>query len=666
MNKQLELNKDSIISVYKKESKEYIVLETIKTVENNKFELYFPDIYIDKSDVFFIKADKSNEFEDGVPVIKGIELLKLLRIAGYKQHVVLFSSDKYIDRDNLIKINQRNIIIYYQGTTFINLQSLGELQIEKLKAINNLNGLKEFIRPSFNISKTRHAHANWWGLKTLWDINNQIKYKKEIKKYLDYPQFVKSGLTINNNIIASYLYSDFINANKQTYYLKTRILKKQEQLQKLDKKNILYIDDKADTGWEEIFKYMLGDNVKLTSITPKPKDFTEEEIQGFYQKVINKLNNKDLLLLDVRLIDEKGVKDVTSLSGIKLFNYIREEIPSMPIIITTASNKSETVNYVLNKGADALWTKPGIDQELNSKSLYKQYFEFLNVVYKSLTKFKTKIDKEIFKTDIKLAQIKKTEIKRKIILNDNIDYVILDTNVFLANEKIFKYHKLVYFFYLWSQRTKKKILIINDVKQELLIKTSSKDDVLRKLAKYSLDRIFLYDKSKYIDSAHNIISKTRVINYSVKKIPYMNEYYLTDNYFNLGFTKNDNKFGVFNAEEKLISIFDNEKEANDFRIEKQKSNKRILHADDTFKSLILYLLHCKKNVLFISNDEANKAEIFNIVSKSKNVTSKESFSSHMLKRKQDTDNYIRGGKILINNNVNLFIYDIDSADKLFK
>ena len=60
---------------------------------------------------------------------------------------------------------------------------------------------------------------------------------------------------------------------------------------------------------------------------------------------------------EIRIYEHEKEK----LSGIRLLKDIREKFPELPVIITTASNKAETVSYVIKSGATALWTKPGVD-----------------------------------------------------------------------------------------------------------------------------------------------------------------------------------------------------------------------------------------------------------------------------------------------------------------
>ena len=97
-------------------------------------------------------------------------------------------------------------------------------------------------------------------------------------------------------------------------------------------KQIAIIDDMIDMGWEEAYSNVFHDS-KIECYDQQNVVFNPENSEKY-----------DLIILDLRLDDEVGssedVLGVENLSGIKLLKEIKNHDPSVPVIISTASNKS--------------------------------------------------------------------------------------------------------------------------------------------------------------------------------------------------------------------------------------------------------------------------------------------------------------------------------------
>lgn len=128
---------------------------------------------------------------------------------------------------------------------------------------------------------------------------------------------------------------------------------------------ILYIDDMAGYGW----------NVVLQRLIYKKNQSDAFEIQSFFQKdtenyaelaktIVRRVKEVDtkLIILDLRLKNEKGDVKAKDLSGIQLLEALREQHVACPILIITASKDPETIDQVYASGADACWRKEGIDE----------------------------------------------------------------------------------------------------------------------------------------------------------------------------------------------------------------------------------------------------------------------------------------------------------------
>ena len=79
--------------------------------------------------------------------------------------------------------------------------------------------------------------------------------------------------------------------------------------------------------------------------------------------IIRSSTNIDLVLLDVRLDKDSDTysQHIENSTGVKLAKWIRGETPTTPIIAATASNKSWTLEALLENGINGYWVKGSPD-----------------------------------------------------------------------------------------------------------------------------------------------------------------------------------------------------------------------------------------------------------------------------------------------------------------
>lgn len=133
------------------------------------------------------------------------------------------------------------------------------------------------------------------------------------------------------------------------------------------KPRILHIDDQAKLGWDYIFQLMIYGE-KQANNTFSVLDKMEKGIKKLKMKILERINKykPDLVLLDLRLENEGGVQTkVEELSGAKVLEGIKQEFPGLPVMITTASNKVWSYRGLQRLGADAYWSKEGLDMAGN-------------------------------------------------------------------------------------------------------------------------------------------------------------------------------------------------------------------------------------------------------------------------------------------------------------
>jgi len=144
---------------------------------------------------------------------------------------------------------------------------------------------------------------------------------------------------------------------------------------------ILFIDDNAANGWLDIFKLMMP-GVCIQELTPNKN---LKDIDAIYLQIQTLIQsfNPEVILLDLRLFDEKDRSvEIENVSGLQILKKIRENFLSIPILMTTASNKVWSYESLIRLGADAYWIKEGIDNNMDVKRSSQNYHRLLWLINK--------------------------------------------------------------------------------------------------------------------------------------------------------------------------------------------------------------------------------------------------------------------------------------------
>ena len=268
------------------------------------------------------------------------------------------------------------------------------------------------------------------GNKTIYDLDIQIEYKNILDEYY---YNLKEGVLgringkflsaterliyeINNKIEEIKTKDDQINKNKELIEEKNKLDRTIEEIRREIKENIegcniqrskksisdiisdirksfqkvppkiIYVDDQAQEGWAKIFQRMIygGESDNFAVIVPQKEEDEKEIVQRILneeKRLKENTNQIVLLILDLRLKQEKGELPIEDISGIKVLKELKKEKFSCPILITTASNKWKSYKEINRLGALAYWQKKGLDEQNNTKSLLENYFSFLKLIY---------------------------------------------------------------------------------------------------------------------------------------------------------------------------------------------------------------------------------------------------------------------------------------------
>ena len=268
------------------------------------------------------------------------------------------------------------------------------------------------------------------GNKTIYDLDIQIEYKNILNEYY---YNLKEGVLgringkflsaterliyeINNKIEEIKTKDDQINKNKELIEEKNKLDRTIEEIIREIKENIegyniqrskksisdiisdirksfqkvppkiIYVDDQAQEGWAKIFQRMIygGESDNFAVIVPQKEENEKEIVQRILneeKRLKENINQIVLLILDLRLKQEKGELPIEDISGIKVLKELKGKKFSCPILITTASNKWKSYREINRLGALAYWQKKGLDEQNDTKSLLENYFSFLKLIY---------------------------------------------------------------------------------------------------------------------------------------------------------------------------------------------------------------------------------------------------------------------------------------------
>ena len=194
---------------------------------------------------------------EGLKAQLGVDVLKWLRIKGYRQHVVVYSA---YPLQTLLLHKPENIILCSPRVTYLQIPfGLQAIDYDSLSEMPKDFDLKPFLKPCFSIEDYRHQHANWWGVKRMYDLYSLAVDKKPMDE-VGYPEIVKSKLMDLNNCIGDYLFNTQRKANQA---------KKENIRRDLSDINfhntILHIDDEANHGWTDLINKLFfpNENQKL-------------------------------------------------------------------------------------------------------------------------------------------------------------------------------------------------------------------------------------------------------------------------------------------------------------------------------------------------------------------------------------------------------------------
>ena len=486
---------------------------TFYTVKNADFLSLCKDLdtlNYKEDDIFIINAEMKTGIDQKHSDFGGILLLKWLRIhKKLTNKIIVFG---ILLLPSIMASHPEHIILMAPATSYLQFPFSEELLNKTISDTKPVEKGKftalyrPFVKADFNIEQIGHSFANEFGLFLMQIIHNQITAKeispKNISTYgnLDFDK-------------AFFLYSPKTIIGDMSHI--SNVKKSLQEVVGQPESKILYIDDQASLGWDKLLCDMIfeSETSQKFVVLSQTKDFTIKQVS----KSINR-EKPGCVLLDLRLQgDTERDLPIDEISGYRLLLAIKKKFPALPVIFVSATNKADNLRALIKARAEGLWIKPRVEFYHSPSYFPDSYLNLLQLVFDSLTKYKTPLEKTIFKLDFQEEQLK-PDYSKDVFFSRSL--FIFETNYFIcSNQKYSAYYEGLYHFILLNYNfklanKKKRIIISQDVLLELFVLSSKKlspPDTTEKYdtkvsSRYALDLILrnLNSGSNVIDTAFDL------------------------------------------------------------------------------------------------------------------------------------------------------------------
>lgn len=238
-----------------------------------------------------------------------------------------------------------------------------------------------YLRAGFDIGNFRHALANKFGLKATWDVHFASTAAQKTK----YPDGLRNCLDQEKDLLitqALYPLEDGLIGQAITD-LRTSVKKSGVRTAVPPGLKLLHVDDEIHLGWGKLIQRMLNAPDSGTS-NYQPYQPAALDQTSIVEAVLAKIRDNDpsVVLLDLRLRkeDENLARSDSPPSGIAVLRAIRAEYMTLPVIVTTASNKLWSYRMVMHEGADGYWLKQGVEYGWGTNETFDSYLDLCHML----------------------------------------------------------------------------------------------------------------------------------------------------------------------------------------------------------------------------------------------------------------------------------------------
>lgn len=229
---------------------------------------------------------------------------------------------------------------------------------------------KPYLSSAFDISAFRHRMANIYGLKVMWDAMKQARptfgmtYPVEVAKL----EQEDLGVCLGFELLGAKKVTPPSNSGP-----KPPPTVPPADCATIPGLKLCYVDDYSGLGWSGLLQHLVYakkvtdekvfHRVDVQRIGRDNANF-KDKVDAVVKEILRTVKGKNALLLDLKLFPKQhddAEVDVVSLSGAKVLQELRKQEMSLPILVTTASNKIWSYEDIMKLGADGYWVKPGLE-----------------------------------------------------------------------------------------------------------------------------------------------------------------------------------------------------------------------------------------------------------------------------------------------------------------
>lgn len=313
----------------------------------------------------------------------GVEVLKWLRLKHKTTKPILLVG--FQSADEILAKHPEHLILLAPGNRYVRLP----LAPERLDSLaqwlagpgaldgaDELRQLRPFVLPAFDEARFKHRLTNLWGIQRLRALDNLIS---ETEPHGDSGDDAPLELYMLQCLLASPEDDDEAWIT-ETRRARTRLRNRTDDT----KVRVMLIDDQAYEGWAELYDstlYGKPDECRLVVYPPKREDMKESDLFST-EKVIAavKLQKPDIILLDLRLTPSDQQAAIEDLTGAVLLERIRMADPAVPVIVTTASSRAESLERLQYLGCDGYWMKEDVASPSSMERTAANYERLMGLV----------------------------------------------------------------------------------------------------------------------------------------------------------------------------------------------------------------------------------------------------------------------------------------------
>lgn len=391
-----EILLESIIDVNEKNSKESKI-ESGKNLlvfrnSNNKVKITFPisnanlrndcDYYCKDEDLIALVKEQQDVEYDAIyiPLCMGETLSDFLGL----RLALLF---RLVDTDNkfahifIYGVARYQYFFNNECAEVLKMKSVNYIPADSKSIINSLKYIKRIDESEYRLG-IKKIHLN---VPTNIGDNHSVANKWARYRWSIALNDKDDAIERNNNEIDSSLYFTYLKAlypPSRISGLDNELLKIKDSTLKQNLK-VLYVDDEADDGWNELLFHLFSDINQIEEyyfVGNDIKSMTQEQIIEYVFSYIED-QEFNLVILDFRLhpldFEEKNIEKIT---GYKLLEKIKKYNRGIQVIMLSATNKVWNLQALQNAEVDGFIVKESPENSVDSTFTEESLKHFVNLL----------------------------------------------------------------------------------------------------------------------------------------------------------------------------------------------------------------------------------------------------------------------------------------------